>query len=191
MSTWFNEPEHWDLVDGRLTFKTSGQVDFWRHTLVGTVRDNGHLYYETVSGDFVARARFGGDYREQYDQNGLVVRQDSENYIKAGVEFVLGQWEDRYFYNGPARLVNAALTSHGWSEWSVLPQLEEEFDAIWMEVRREGSTFFVAHSLDGEKFTPIKLCALPDAGPLMVGPYATSPTGTGFDVWFDSFEIKQ
>ncbi len=188
---WLNEPAQWELRDGRLTFRTSGQVDFWRHTLVETVRDSGHLYYETVDGDFVARVRFGGEYRDQYDQNGLVVRQDSENYLKAGVEFVLGSWEERYFYNGPARLVNAALTAHGWSEWSVLPQSDEVHEAIWMEVRREGSTFFVAHSLDGTSFTPIKLFALPDAGPVMVGPYATSPSGNGFDVWFDSLDIKQ
>jgi regulation of enolase protein 1 (concanavalin A-like superfamily) len=126
----------WEHRDGRLTFRTSVQVDFWRHTLVKTVRDSGHLY-------------------------------------------------------GPARLVNAALTTHGWSEWSVLPQSDQVHEAIWMEVRREGPTFFLAHSLDGKSFTPIKLFALPDAGPVMVGPYATSPTGNGFDVWFDSLDIKQ
>jgi hypothetical protein len=187
---WLNAPERWERTENGLRFTTSPQVDFWRHTLVDSVSDNGHLYYTLLDGDFAVRTLFGGDYHDQYDQAGIVVRQDQENYLKVGIEFVKGSWDDRYTYEGDARLPNASLTRHGWSEWSVSPQLSKEPEAVWLDVRREGSTIFAAFSLDGKHFTPIKMLALPEATTLMVGPYATSPSGNGFDVWFDNLIVE-
>jgi uncharacterized protein len=190
VTDWLNEPPEWREDDGELVIRTAGKVDFWRNTLVDYVEDSAHLYYDLVDGDFVATVRFGGDYRDQYDQAGLVVRQDDRNWLKCGVELVNGEWSRDYRYRGAAHLVMAGLTVNGWSEWSTLPQLPENPERVWMRVIRDGSTLFVDWSLDGEEFTVLKLCALPDAGELAVGRYAAAPAGGGFVARFDSYSLE-
>jgi regulation of enolase protein 1 (concanavalin A-like superfamily) len=189
--SWLQEPETWSDDGARLTFRTKGGVDFWRNTLVNTVADDGHLYYNEANGDFVATVRVSGDYREQYDQAGLFVRQDENNWLKCGVEHIVDKWEGRYKYNGSALVVCSGLTTNGWSEWSAIPQLPKNPDYVWMQVVREGKTFFVLFSLDGSKYDVIKLLALPNATKVLVGRYATSPSGKGFDATFDSYSLVQ
>jgi regulation of enolase protein 1 (concanavalin A-like superfamily) len=186
---WLNEPEEWTGTEDGLKLHTLGEVDFWRETLVGTVRDSGHFYFTEVTGDFIATVCVAGDYRDQYDQAGLVVRHDERNYLKSGVEFVKGSWEGRFNYRGDARLLNTALTVDGWSEWSVNPQLPTEPERVWIRVEREKGTFFVSHSLDGREFTVMKMFAMPGVDTVAVGPYATSPEGGGFDVAFSELSI--
>ena len=77
------------------------------------------------------------------------------------------------------------------SEWSPLPQLPKNPDFVWMQVVREGKTFFVSFSLDGMKYDVIKLFALPDATKVLIGRYATSPAGKGFTVNFDAYSLTQ
>jgi uncharacterized protein len=186
---WLHEPPTWNDSGERLTFSTAKGVDFWRNTLVGTIADNGHLYYNEVENDFTATVRVSGEYRDQYDQAGLFVRQDEFNWLKCGVENVIGKWADRYEYKGNANLVCASLTTNGWSEWSVLPQFRENPRHVWMRVIREGKTVFVDFSLDGSDYKLIKLFAFPKAKKLLVGRYATSPAGNGFEVTFDQYSL--
>jgi regulation of enolase protein 1 (concanavalin A-like superfamily) len=85
----------------------------------------------------------------------------------------------------------AGLTTNGWSEWSTLPQLPTNPATVRMRVTRDGSTLFVDYSLDGEPYTILKLCALPDATDLMVGRYAASPVGSGFTARFHAFSLTK
>jgi regulation of enolase protein 1 (concanavalin A-like superfamily) len=189
--TWLHEPPEWKDDGSRLTFHTKGGVDFWRNTLVETIADDGHLYYNEVDGDFIATVRVQGEYQGQYDQAGLVVRQDQNNWLKCGVEYITGKWADKYEYRGSAHVVCSGLTTNGWSEWSPLPQFPQNPAHVWMQIVREGKTFFVSFSLDGSKYDIIKLFALPQANKVLVGRYATSPAGEGFDVSFDSYSLIQ
>jgi hypothetical protein len=188
---WLHEPSEWSDDGSKLTFRTTGGVDFWRSTLVDTVADDGHLYYNEANGDFTATVRVSGEYRDQYDQAGLFVRQDENNWLKCGVEYIMGSWAERYQYEGSALVVCSGLTTNGWSEWSPLPQLPKNPDYVWMQVVREGKTFFVSFSLDGKKYDVIKLFALPTASKVLIGRYATSPSGKGFNVSFDSYSLVQ
>jgi uncharacterized protein len=55
------------------------------------VRDSGHFRFDRVSSDFTAQVTVSGDYRELYDQAGLMLRLDAEHWLKAGVEYVEGR----------------------------------------------------------------------------------------------------
>lgn len=186
---WMNEPPTWTDDGTTLTIHVARKTDFWRKTLVKYIADSGHFYYQTVDGDFVASVRVEADYRDQYDQAGLFVRQDSLNWIKCGVEIVNGKWARDYEYRGSAHLIMAGLTTGGWSEWSTLPQLPENPPGVWIRVIREGKTLFVDYSLDGETFTILKLCAMPSAKQLKVGRFAAAPTGTGFAARFTKYTV--
>ena len=60
------------------------KTDFWRETHYGFIRDDGHFRDVAAEGDFTADVAFRGDYRELYDQAGLMLRLDERNWIKAG-----------------------------------------------------------------------------------------------------------
>lgn len=186
---WMNEPPKWNDDGKTLTIEAAGDTDFWCNTFVDYVKDSGHFYYEIVPGDFVATVRFEAEYRDQYDQAGLFVRQDANNWLKCGVEIVNGTWARDYKYRGSAHLIMAGLTANGWSEWATLPQLPENPPHVWMRMIREGKTLFVDYSLDGKDFTVLKLCALPTAKELWIGRYAAAPSGTGFTSRFTSYQV--
>ena len=82
---WLNEPPHWRSEDDALVVTTGDKTDFWRETHYGFIRDDGHLRYTKQPGDFTAEVTVSGQYREIYDQAGLMIRLDPNNWIKAGV----------------------------------------------------------------------------------------------------------
>ena len=85
--TWLNEPALWKGFGGKLFVRSRAKTDFWRKTFYGYITDNGHFFRLPASGDFVFQARINGNYAALYDQAGLMVRLDAENWIKCGTEF--------------------------------------------------------------------------------------------------------
>ena len=191
MLRWMNEPPHWRDDGTTLTVRSARGTDFWRRTMVDKIKDDGHFYYQTVDGDFIAVVNVAGSYRAQFDQAGLLVRQSALNWLKCGVEIVNDVWERDYAYSGSAHLIMAGLTSGGWSEWSTLPQLAENPASVWIRVIRESKTLLVDYSLDGVKFSILKVCAFPRGRRLRIGRFAASPTGDGFTATFTSFSVKE
>lgn len=175
---WFNPPQSWDENAGGITVTTAPRTDFWQVTHYGFARDSGHFYYRTVTGDFTAQVYIAGQYQDLYDQAGLMIRQDERTWIKCGIEYVQG-------------VQNAsAVITRGFSDWSVTP-LPHNPPAIWLRVRREGSTVEVHYSLDGAAFTLLRLGYLSVVEALQVGLMCASPDGSGFTVKFQDFAITQ
>jgi len=82
---WSNEPTDWKVSD-TLEIQTLPDTDYWQRTHYGFQRDDGHFYYTTLSVDFTKRAAFVAFPVAQYDQCGLMVRVDAENWIKVSTE---------------------------------------------------------------------------------------------------------
>ena len=93
--TWFNEPEQWKVEDKTLTMSVTPQSDYWRLSHYGFTVDDAPFYYATYGGEFEAKVKITGDYKVRFDQAGLMLRIDHENYIKAGIEFVDGKYNLR------------------------------------------------------------------------------------------------
>jgi regulation of enolase protein 1 (concanavalin A-like superfamily) len=188
---WMNEPPEWWDDGGTLTVRSAPDTDFWRRTMVDKIKDDGHFYYQVVDGDFVAVVNVAATYSAQFDQAGLLVRQNETNWLKCGVELVNGVWERDYRYRGSAHLIMAGLTTGGWSEWSTLPQLPQNPPSVWIRVTREGKTLLVDYSLDGVTFGILKVCPFPRGRRLHIGRFAASPTGDGFLATFTSFSVTE
>ena len=124
-----------------LTVTTGARTDFWRETHYGFVRDDGHLRFARVSGDFTAEATVSGDYRELYDQAGLMLRLGDEHWIKAGVEFVGGR-----------RTLSVVVTRER-SDWSTVPAFEAP-DPVRLRLSRHGTAVRVEWSPAGGSATP-------------------------------------
>jgi len=174
---WFNEPPQWSDEDGKLTVTTGPKTDFWQKTHYGFRRDNGHFYHQVARGDFVAEVRLAGDYRDLYDQAGLMVRLDADHWLKCGIEFVEGVQHA------------SAVATNVYSDWSVVP-LPENPAAIWLRLKRQGDSVEVSYSLDGAAYTMLRLAYLPPADEVQVGPMACSPDGAGFTVTFEGFIVR-
>ncbi|MGO1270273.1 MAG: DUF1349 domain-containing protein, partial [Pseudomonas helleri] len=83
---WLNEPEQWSVQNDQLRVLTRPASDFWQKTHYGFARDSGHLFGLKVAGDFTAQIHVRGDYRNLYDQAGMMVRIDDQAWLKTGIE---------------------------------------------------------------------------------------------------------
>lgn len=173
---WTHEPPRWDADSHRIELMTAPKTDFWRKTHYGFIRDNGHFYSQPVSGDFTAEVKVSGAYAALYDQAGLMVRLDETAWVKCGVELVEGVY------------YASVVMTRDYSDWSMVT-LPGAPEALWLRVTREGSTFDIRFSLDGQTYTPLRLGDLTSA-PVQVGVMAASPTGAGFMATFEGLYIR-
>jgi regulation of enolase protein 1 (concanavalin A-like superfamily) len=173
---WYNEPASWDLTDDRLTINVEGETDFWRVTLHDFIKDNGHFYSRSVTGDFTATAKIGGEYETLYDHTGLMIRRDEEVWLKCGVEYLDGVQQA------------TAVITREFSDWSVIP-LEGNPESIWIRVERIGETVEVYYSRDGQKYTLLRQGYLTETDELRVGPMAAAPQGDGFQAVIEEFHV--
>jgi len=173
---WSNTPQTWHDTPEGLTESVPAGTDYWRTTHYGFIRDNGPFRYEMRSGNFEAKVQVHGQYRELYHQAGLMIRIDEQNWIKTGIEFVNGHQN-----------VSVVVTRE-FSDWSVLPRTDSP-PSIWMRLQRYNDTVQISYSLDGGKWSMIRLAYFPPGVPVKIGLVAAAPGKEPFDVSFDHFTI--
>ena len=174
---WFNEPETWEVKNGKLTMEVTPQSDYWRISHYGFTVDDAPFIYTVRGGEFEVKVKISGDYKVRFDQAGLMLRIDKENYIKAGIEYVDGK------YN------LSTVVTHTTSDWSVI-ELAEPVEYVWIKAVRRLDAVEIFYSFDDVKYTMMRNCWLQDNTPVMVGMMAACPDGNGFKATFENFKIK-
>jgi regulation of enolase protein 1 (concanavalin A-like superfamily) len=114
---WMNEPEKWEVKDGNLSMYVTPQSDYWRVTFHDFIVDDGPFYYTTRGGEFEVSVKIQGEYKSKYDQMGLMLRIDEEQWVKTGIEYVDG------IYNF------STVVTDQHSSWSVI-QFDEKPKAV-------------------------------------------------------------
>ena len=174
---WHNEPAEWQGDVDRLTLATGDKTDFWRETFYGFIRDSGHSWLTPVSGDFSATASFKGDYRELYDQAGVMLRIDETHWIKAGIEYTDGLM---HF---------SVVVTRNVSDWSVIPLHQASADTeVFVRITRHDAAVRVQFHLGDGKWQMARLCPFP-ANDASVGITACSPERAGFRASFRDIRI--
>lgn len=174
---WFNEPESWEISGKTLTMKVTPQTDYWRISHYGFTVDDAPFLYTLRGGEFEAKVKISADYTARFDQSGIMLRIDHENYIKAGIEFVDGK------YN------LSAVVTHKTSDWSVIT-LEQPVKYVWIKAVRRRDAIEIFYSFDDKNYTMMRNAWMQDNCPIMVGLMAASPDGQGFTARFDDFSIR-
>jgi len=174
---WFNEPEHWEIINNSLIMQVTPKSDYWRISHYGFTVDDAPFYYGNYGGEFEAKVKLTGAYKARFDQMGLMVRTDHENYIKTGVEFVDGKFN-----------VSTVVT-HTKSDWSVTT-LDKVPPFIWIKVVRRLDALEIFYSLDDKTYIMTRNAPLKDNAPVMVGLMAACPDGDGFEAKFENFSVK-
>lgn len=174
---WLNEPPSWTAHGDRIEVGVAAGTDFWRKTHYGFIRDNGHVGYEIVQGDFTAEVKITGGYKDLYDQAGLMLRVDPAHWIKTGIEYVHG-----------LQYVSAVVTND-FSDWSVAP-LPQNPPSIWLRAIRKAEAVEIFYSLDGAEYTLLRIAYLLPGASMQVGIMCAAPDGTGFPVTFEGLRIE-
>ena len=174
---WFNEPEQWEIKDNKLIMKVTPQSDYWRISHYGFTVDDAPFLYTMLGGEFEVKVKMTGNYKTRFDQLGLMIRLDHENYIKAGIEYVDGK------YN-----ISAVVTHHT-SDWSVIT-LDKPIDHIWIKAVRRLDAIEIFYSFDDIEYIMMRNAWMQDNHPVMVGVMGACPDGNGFEATFEEFRIK-
>ncbi len=174
---WYNEPEQWEIKDQSLTMSVTPQSDFWRISHYGFTVDDAPFYYATYGGEFEAKIKVSGDYKVRFDQAGMMIRIDHENYIKAGIEYVDGK------YN------LSVVVTHHTSDWSVIA-LERPVEYVWIKAVRRRDAIEIFYSFDDQTYTLMRNAWMQENTPVQIGPMAACPDGKGFQATFEHFKVK-
>ena len=157
---WFNEPEQWEIKENTLIVSVTPQSDYWRISHYGFTVDDAPFYYATYGGEFEVKVKVSADYRARFDQAGIMLRIDKENYIKTGIEFVDGKF------------------------------LDKPVPYVWIKAVRRLDAVEIFYSFDDKEYIMMRNAWLQDNTPVRVGLMAASPDGNGFQATFEHFKVK-
>ncbi|MEM1387871.1 MAG: DUF1349 domain-containing protein [Pseudomonadota bacterium] len=174
--TWLNPPPDTQIDAAQLTLTTGDRTDFWQDTHYGFRRDDGHFLGQSAPDTFDAQLHFEGDFTALYDQAGLMLRQDPQNWIKAGIEVSDGLIQ-----------ASCVVTRAGRSDWSVQPLGPVAPGRFGIRVIRVGAAVMV-HRPEGAGWVLMRLADFP-AGPALIGPTACTPERVGLTVTFSDFSL--
>lgn len=174
---WFNEPAQWSVSGNRLTMAVTPKSDYWRISHYGFTVDDAPFYYGEYGGEFEAKVKISGDYKVRFDQAGMMIRIDHENYIKAGIEYVDGK------YN------LSTVVTHHTSDWSVIT-LDKPVDFIWIKAARRLDAVEIFYSFDDKEYIMMRNAWMEANRHVKVGMMGACPDGDGFSVTFSDFTVK-
>ena len=174
---WFNEPAHWQINGGTLTMDVTPNSDYWRISHYGFTVDDAPFYYAEYGGEFEAKVKISGDYKVRFDQAGMMIRLDHENYIKTGIEFVDGK------YN------LSTVVTHKTSDWSVIA-LDRPVDYIWIKAVRRLDAVEIFYSFDDKEYQMMRNAWVEANHPVKIGMFAACPDGNGFKARFENFTVR-
>jgi regulation of enolase protein 1 (concanavalin A-like superfamily) len=175
---WFNEPSQWSESDGQIDIRADAHTDFWRITDYGYVRDNAHIYGESVSSDFDFEVRVEADYADQYDQAGVAIRVDESRWIKSGVEM----------YEGRLRFSTVITVDH--SNW-VIADLPKAFRTLNLQLTRRKDVVQIGYSVDDRALEMASVVYLEPGVAAFVGVMCAAPEGDGFSARFSDLTLSR
>ena len=169
--TWTREPVAISLENGALRVEAAAESDWWRTTSYGFIHDDGHALVKEFPNESAVEVSFILNYTEQFDQAGIFITSDSENWIKAGVEFCDGFPQ-----------VGAVVTQTN-SDWSVAPVPEWMNKEVTIRVSRSGDAVTVRAGINGD-LRLVRVAPLDPHRRWSAGPMFCAPTRAGLKITF-------
>ena len=179
--SWLNPPESYHILDGELSLTTQPGTDFWQQTHYGFQNDNGHLFaLQTSRLTFTYALQTRYTPQGKYDQAGIMVYIDTENWFKASIEYE----------NETISRLGSVVTNLGFSDWAtadIETQLEVE---IYYRLSRRSKDFLIEQSKDGYTYQQMRIFHLDQANSaIRVGMYACSPLESSFNALFSNIRL--
>ena len=139
---WIREPRHTVMDDHKIEMITEPVTDLWQRTYYGFRNDNAPVLQMKTSElyfSFVVKTEFESKHR--FDQCGIVLYLDSDNWLKASIEF-----ENEEFQR-----LGSVVTNHGYSDWATT-DISASIKEMWYRLSRRESDYCMECSQDGVNF---------------------------------------
>ena len=179
---WTREPKETSIQEDRITIITEPGTDLWQRTYYGFQNDNAPLLQLTTAEpyfSFVVKTEFAS--KRRFDQCGIILYLDSENWLKASIEYE----------NDTYQRLGSVVTNHGYSDWATT-DISADIKSMWYRLSRRESDYCIECSEDGENFKQMRIChRWEGAKEISFGIYACSPEESSFEAVFSNMEITE
>ncbi|MCR5096920.1 MAG: DUF1349 domain-containing protein [Erysipelotrichaceae bacterium] len=180
---WIREPSDYKIGDDYVEITTAPHTDLWQRTYYHFRNDNAPvLRFETEEKyfSFIVKTDFSGSH-QRFDQCGIAMYLDSENWLKASVEY-----ENESFQH-----LGSVVTNHGYSDWATT-SISAEVKTMWYRLSRRQDDYCIECSKDGRTFSQMRICHMYEgAGKISFGIYACSPEDSSFKAVFTDIRITE
>ena len=164
---WTRQPKSASIGETEVVLITEKGTDLWARTYYGFQNDNAPvLQIETTEKffSFVVKTEFESSCR--FDQCGVVMYLDSDNWFKASIEYE----------NEKVQRLGSVVTNHGYSDWATT-DISSDIKNMWYRFSRRESDFCVECSEDGLNYRQMRIFHMWEgAGKITYGINACSPT---------------
>ncbi|MDE6016873.1 MAG: DUF1349 domain-containing protein [Acetatifactor sp.] len=178
---WTREPQDYKIENDRIEIITRPYTDLWQRTYYHFQNDNAPvLQMETEEEyfSFVVRTEFEESH-QRFDQCGIVMYLDSENWLKGSVEYE----NDTYQHLG------SVVTNNGYSDWATTV-IDASVKSMWYRLSRREDDYCIECSTDGITFSQMRICHMNRGkGKIQFGIYACSPENSSFKAIFTNMQV--
>lgn len=179
---WTREPKQYTISDSLITIETEPNTDLWQRTYYGFQNDNAPvLQMKTARKFFSFTVKTEFNSSVLFDQCGIAVYLDSENWMKASIEYE----------NDEFQRLGSVVTNNGYSDWAT-HDIPSSIKSMWYRLSRRESDFYIETSTDGETFHQMRAFHLfKGDGEISFGIYAASPVDHSFTARFTNMEVSE
>lgn len=176
---WLYPPQNFQVTHDCVRIQTEAKTDFWQRTYYGFQNDNAPAFLRSIAEDFTFTVKTSFNSKTQFDQCGVIIYQDSDNWFKASIEYE----------NEQIARLGSVVTNLGYSDWATT-DISAEVRTMWYRLSRRSSDFLIENSEDGEEFRQMRIFHLHQTLPeVHFGVYACSPLDSGFEAIFSDFSL--
>ncbi len=179
---WTREPADFLITEDRIEITTGPHTDLWQRTYYHFRNDNAPvLQLSTEEKFFSFTVKTSFDNKHRFDQCGVVMYLDSDNWLKASIEY-----ENEKFQH-----LGSVVTNSGYSDWATTV-IDADIKTMWYRLSRREDDFCIECSQDGINFSQMRICHMHKAqGEISFGIYACSPEDSSFTAVFTNMEITE
>ena len=179
---WLRAPQQFTVTEDRIEMITEPHTDLWQRTYYHFRNDNAPVLQLTTAEkffSFVVKADF--DTKCRYDQAGVVMYLDSDNWLKASMEYE----------NDRIQRLGSVVTNNGYSDWSSV-DVDASIKSMWFRLSRRDADFCIENSVDGVTFKQMRICHMFNAREdIRFGVYACSAEDSSFRAVFTCMETTE
>ena len=180
--SWIRKPKQYEITEDEVIIITSPFTDLWQRTYYHFQNDNApvlQLKTKEKFFSFVVKTSFESKHR--FDQCGVVMYLDSENWLKASIEY-----ENESFQH-----LGSVVTNNGYSDWATT-KVNANIKQMWYRFSRREDDYCIECSSDGIIFKQMRICHMHKGnGTINFGIYACSPEDSSFKAIFTDIEISE
>ena len=181
--TWIRPPKQFSITNEKITITTEPNTDLWQRTYYGFQNDNAPVLQMKTSEkyfSFITKTNF--DSKTRFDQSGVVMYLDSDNWFKASVEYE----------NDKIQRLGSVVTQNGYSDWCST-DISADIKSIWFRFSRRESDYYLEYSFDGKDWKQMRIFHMFKGGEeISFGIYACSPGKEGsFEANFTNMELTE